>query len=84
MKLPAQYQNRQPGLESKMRPWPQQYKGEHYRPGGKPEAGFALITGGGSGAHCESIPNENRERASRAIILIGQFLHSTGGQAAGS
>ncbi|GER65757.1 SDR family oxidoreductase [Weizmannia acidilactici] len=46
--MPAQHQNRQPGVESKMYPQPENVKGS-YRGSGKLDGKIALITGGDSG-----------------------------------
>ncbi len=46
--FPPQHQEKQPGLEKDMRPWPL-YKGEWYKGNGKQKGKKAVITGGDSG-----------------------------------
>lgn len=46
--LPKQHQNRQPGIQSKMRPLPESID-PHYRSSEKLQGKVAIITGGDSG-----------------------------------
>lgn len=68
---PAQQQNSQPGIESKMKPLPEFYN-DTYRPSGKLAGKFALITGGDSGIGRAVAAHFASEGADVAIIYLNE------------
>jgi NAD(P)-dependent dehydrogenase (short-subunit alcohol dehydrogenase family) len=68
---PKQKQDEQPGLESLMKPKPDFYDG-NYKPSGKLEGKFALITGGDSGIGRAVAVHYASEGADVAIIYLNE------------
>jgi NAD(P)-dependent dehydrogenase (short-subunit alcohol dehydrogenase family) len=66
-----QRQNRQPGIESEMRPRPKA-EGEDYRPAGKLEGLVALVTGGDSGIGRAVAIAYAKEGADVAIVYLDE------------
>lgn len=69
--LPAQHQDRQPGLESAMHPQPV-YINDDYRAAGKLEGKVAIITGGDSGIGRAVAVHYAREGADVVIIYLNE------------
>lgn len=68
---PPQHQNKQPGLESKMKPLPEFYDAS-YKPSGKLQGKCALITGGDSGIGRSVAAYFASEGAEVAIIYLNE------------
>jgi NAD(P)-dependent dehydrogenase (short-subunit alcohol dehydrogenase family) len=68
---PPQHQNRQPGLESQMRPKPQA-EATHYQACGKLEGRVALVTGGDSGIGRAAAIGFAKEGADVAIVYLDE------------
>ena len=69
--LPAQHQDRQPGLESKMRPRPRA-EDRQYRGSGKLQGKVAIITGGDSGIGRAVAIAFAKEGADVAIVYLNE------------
>src|SRR5687768_12140393 len=68
---PRQHQNRQPGLETKMRPQPQSEK-DTYRGSGKLQDKVVIITGGDSGIGRAAAIAFAKEGADLVIIYLNE------------
>jgi NAD(P)-dependent dehydrogenase (short-subunit alcohol dehydrogenase family) len=69
--LPPQHQERQPGIESEMRPRPK-VEDSSYRPAGKLQKKFALITGGDSGIGKAVAIAFAKEGAEVAVVYLNE------------
>src|SRR5437764_8479114 len=69
--LPPQHQERQPGLQSEMRPKPKSQDHE-YRPAGKLKDKVAIITGGDSGIGRAVAVTFAKEGADVAVVYLNE------------
>ena len=78
--FPPQHQEKQPGVQSEMRPEPQT-DNPNYRPGGKLKGKVAVITGGDSGIGRAVATVFAKEGASVAIIYLDEHQDARDSQA---